>query len=270
MGSLPGITPTEMPHPKLILFDLGNTLVDYHVGPSDEEKDLLGLQRVKGLLESWSAHVSLSDLRSRFYEPWLRVFPDRSKRDFEFPVVDFLRGLIAEHFLDNDHIHSIMLEFHTPTALHAKTAPGASPGLRALRERGVKLGVLSNSPVPGICHTHTLTHLSLSEFFDFQIYSYDHGLRKPNSKIFEKALDMAKSLADESVMVGDSPYLDLIPALGLGMRVIRFLPQSKNDALPCSEPHPRYLSDIRSIEEVDEILFKRPSVSLRSSSWKMG
>ena len=41
MGSLPGITPTEMPHPKLILFDLGNTLVDYHVGPSDEEKDLL-------------------------------------------------------------------------------------------------------------------------------------------------------------------------------------------------------------------------------------
>ena len=81
----------------------------------------------EGLLESWSAHVSLSDLRSRFYEPWLRVFGSKQAR-LEFPVVDFLRGLIAEHFLDNDHIHSIMLEFHTPTALHAKTTC-ASPAL---------------------------------------------------------------------------------------------------------------------------------------------
>lgn len=46
--------------PRLVLFDLGNTLVDYHGPPlSDEEKDLVGLDRMARLMHARGMATSL-------------------------------------------------------------------------------------------------------------------------------------------------------------------------------------------------------------------
>ncbi len=122
--------------PELVLFDLGNTLVDYHAGPrSDEEKDILGLGKMSDLLGAWGVRRSVDELRLGFYEPWMKVMPDRGRRDREFDVTDFLRDVVPSHLLDREHILSLMLRFHEPSAEDAVAAPDAAQGLEALRKR---------------------------------------------------------------------------------------------------------------------------------------
>lgn len=59
------------------------------------------------------------------------------------------------------------------------------------------------------------------EEFDYFITSYESGAEKPNSLIFQKALEMAKCLPEEAIMIGDNPKRDLEGAKKVGMKTIR-------------------------------------------------
>ena len=52
------------------------------------------------------------------------------------------------------------------------------------------------------------------------IGSQEIGFKKPDPRIFETALEIARIPADQAVYVGDSPKLDTVPARRLGIRAI--------------------------------------------------
>jgi HAD superfamily hydrolase (TIGR01549 family) len=87
------------------------------------------------------------------------------------------------------------------------------PVLADLRERGLKLGLVSNT---GRDVDVFLAHHSLQ--IDVALSSRIHGKVKPHPTIFQAVLDKLGVAADESAMVGDSPEDDLEGARGLGMR----------------------------------------------------
>jgi HAD superfamily hydrolase (TIGR01549 family) len=87
------------------------------------------------------------------------------------------------------------------------------PVLADLRERGLKLGLVSNT---GRDVDVFLAHHSLQ--IDAALSSRIHGKVKPHPTIFQAVLDKLGVAADESAMVGDSPEDDLEGARGLGMR----------------------------------------------------
>lgn len=89
--------------------------------------------------------------------------------------------------------------------------------LALLRERGVRLGVVSNwsEHLPEL-----LGGLGLSEAVDFVVTSADLRTEKPERAIFERALFRAGAAAEEAVHVGDHFENDVRGALNAGMRAV--------------------------------------------------
>lgn len=87
------------------------------------------------------------------------------------------------------------------------------PVLADLRERGLKLGLVSNT---GRDVDEFLAHHSIR--IDVALSSRIHGKVKPHPTIFRAVLDRLEVAAEQTAMVGDSPEDDLEGARGLGMR----------------------------------------------------
>ena len=79
------------------------------------------------------------------------------------------------------------------------------PTLRALRERGVKIGIVSNVPreLASIFAAH-----GLDGFIDAFTHSYEVGAEKPDPRIFLAACERLGADPDEVLMVGDHAVAD--------------------------------------------------------------
>jgi HAD superfamily hydrolase (TIGR01509 family) len=237
-----------------VLFDLGNTLIDYHAGPtSDEDKDLHGLQAMANRLAAWGQLISAEELEHGFYRPWVEGFPQRKDRSNEYDVRELLRKLLPEGCLTPERFKQLLLDFHVPTAEEAVASPGARNVLSGLHGAGIQIGLVSNSPIPGFCHDYTLERLGLLEFFDFRIYSYDEGMRKPDQKIFERALSFADATPDQCLMVGDSWDLDLERPLQMGIHTLAYRSKKLKHISPRAVEKmdlDRFVGEISSVGEI--------------------
>jgi HAD superfamily hydrolase (TIGR01549 family) len=87
------------------------------------------------------------------------------------------------------------------------------PVLAALREQGLKIGLVSNT---GRDLDAFVAHHALD--IDAAVGSGTHGKTKPHPAIFRAALEQLGVTAEEAAMVGDSPEDDVEGAQALGMR----------------------------------------------------
>ena len=100
-------------------------------------------------------------------------------------------------------------------AHHFELYEDALPTLAALRDRGLKLGLLSNSA------------RDLDEFVghhglavDAVLTSRAHGKTKPHETIFRRMLELLDVVAGDAVMVGDTVEDDVEGATAVGMRAV--------------------------------------------------
>ena len=89
------------------------------------------------------------------------------------------------------------------------------PTLRELRERGIKIGVVSNSSrdVREFAKHHVLD-------IDAGISSFHHGKTKPHASIFRAVLELLEVEPDEALMVGDTIDADIEGPLAIGMQAV--------------------------------------------------
>ena len=96
--------------------------------------------------------------------------------------------------------------------------PGAANFIRKLAHSGVQLGLLSN----GQCNT--LRSLGgVLDFFnpDLAIISYEHGVAKPSSYLFQLLKDRLSTSdikPEECLYIGNDPIKDIVPAAELGFK----------------------------------------------------
>ena len=102
-------------------------------------------------------------------------------------------------------------------ALRFRPYPEVPAALRALRERGHRLVVLSNWDVS--LHEQ-LAATGLDALVDGAVSSAEAGAGKPQAVAYERALALAGTTAEGAVMVGDSPDTDVAGALALGIPAI--------------------------------------------------
>ncbi|WP_117237480.1 HAD family hydrolase [Thermus sediminis] len=102
--------------------------------------------------------------------------------------------------------------------------PGAEETLKALKERGYPLAVVSNwdASLPEI-----LEVVGLRRYFDHLAVSALSGVAKPDPRLFQEALAALGVAPEEAVHVGDSEA-DLLGARGAGMRAFLFDPTGEN------------------------------------------
>jgi len=105
-------------------------------------------------------------------------------------------------------------------------APGA---LRALRARGLRVGVVSNfdGRLLGL-----LEHLGLAPLVDRTVHSTRVGVAKPDPAIFHVALEALGVPASEALHAGDDVVADVEGALAAGLRAVLIDREERRAALP--------------------------------------
>lgn len=100
-------------------------------------------------------------------------------------------------------------------AHHFELYDDALPALEWLRERGLKVGLLSNSARD---LDEFVAHHGLA--VDAVLTSGAHGKTKPHETIFRRMLELLDVAADEAVMVGDTIEDDIEGAHAVGMQAV--------------------------------------------------
>lgn len=110
---------------------------------------------------------------------------------------------------------------YAPVSRCSRVATRAREVLRDLKQAGLRLGLISNTPydVPGALVERDLVRFGLREYFDSLTFS-DAGFRKPHPQIFRRALAALETKPGRALMVGDSLAEDIAGAQALGMRTI--------------------------------------------------
>jgi len=104
---------------------------------------------------------------------------------------------------------------------HTFTDPDVPSLLSDLRERGIKIGVLSNTMWPRQWHEDVFRRDGVLDLIDGAVYTSEIDWTKPHREAFRAAM-AAVGVSDPSrcVFVGDRPFDDVYGAQRSGMRAV--------------------------------------------------
>jgi putative hydrolase of the HAD superfamily len=197
-----------------VVFDWGGTLTPWH------DLDLLDLWLAAArLLAPERADELAAALVEAEREWWVEAV--RSGRSGT--IEDVVAAATASTGLQVDRaLHGGALAAHfeafTP---HTYTDPQAAPLLRALADRGIKTGLLSNTHWPRDWHERILERDGVADLIDARVYTSELAHVKPHPEAFAAVLaELAIVDPATAVFVGDRPHDDIAGAKGVGMRAV--------------------------------------------------
>lgn len=210
-----GLIDTLNPHPRAVIFDYGNTLIPF----GRREMDLIGDALIRFFVTEIdgarpdAVRAALAKTMSRLH--WQRV-----ETDLESDPRDVIRLTFATLGAGADearHVDAGVEVILSAFVAAVKKADGADEVLRELRERGYKIGLLSNYSLSAAI-TQSLDRLGLTSWFDDVVISADLGLVKPHPELFRESARRLGIEPAEVLFVGDNPRADIAGAAAVGMR----------------------------------------------------
>jgi putative hydrolase of the HAD superfamily len=199
-----------------VLFDWGDTLMRW-----SWDDELLGAGHRAGL--EAIGREPLPALTERFraaYVPLL--YRPGTLEEVEYPgLVRQVLGDVGIEIADEELARFLEAE-HAAWAPARELAATTHALLEALRERGLKLGLVSNAIDPPWLLHRDLEQEGVRERLDAAVFSSELGWRKPHRAIFERALELLGGVAPErALFVGDSLANDVAGAAALGMTTVQ-------------------------------------------------
>jgi len=219
---------------RAILFDLDDTLLDFDPART-RDAFRLGAQRTYDYLKGRGLSIPSFDrfLKAHCMLAWRMKWVARLTGK-EQSVRHVLRKLCLKLRLQRDEVSLSRLGWlwYEPMVECATLAPDVAPTLIALRDAGIKLGLVCNTPLQGEVIDKHLEVEGLLDLFPVRVYSSDIGYRKPHERIFQTALDELHVPASEAIYVGDVVKTDMVGARKAGMRTVL---RQRGDAIGSSE-----------------------------------
>jgi putative hydrolase of the HAD superfamily len=126
-----------------------------------------------------------------------------------------------------------------------RSVPGAMPLLAALKNRGIKIIIVTNNVTEE--QRTKLGRCGMTGYVDELVTSEDVGVQKPDPRIFQVALERAGVTLDAAVMLGDAWGTDIEGARRAGLRAIWL---NRTGAI---NPDPS-VAEIGSLEPIDRVL----------------
>jgi HAD superfamily hydrolase (TIGR01509 family) len=223
------------PPPRLILFDLDDTLCDYASARNVRLRTAFSLA-----LESMgSAHcIDLDDLIAQS----LAIHPHGT---------DHFADLFRAHGIEDERAAEIAVAWYRENRFHSLTLfADAVETLEAARrlKPDRTTGLITNGPTE--VQRAKIELLELEPHVDFLLISEEFGAWKPDPSIFVEALRLGGAKPQEAVFIGDSPEHDIAGARAAGIRTIWMNPTGRS--WPGDEPPPDY--EARDLGEVRALL----------------
>ncbi|MEU1471970.1 HAD-IA family hydrolase [Streptomyces sp. NPDC005761] len=130
-------------------------------------------------------------------------------------------GLARQVELPDPGLYDALYDRHrTPAAW--LPYPDAAEVLASLRDRGIAIGVVSNIgwDLRPVFRAH-----GLDAYVDAYVLSYEHGVKKPDARLFHTACTLLGHHPTDVVMVGDDRHADAgAAALGCEVRFVQHVP----------------------------------------------
>ncbi len=187
---------------KAVLFDLDNTLVDFmRMKTACTDAAIYAMIEAGLPLEEEIAKKRLFEMyeevgieNQTIFEKFLKV--EIGKIDYKILAsgVAAYRRVKSGNLVPYKHVRETLLK---------------------LKERGLKLGIVSDAP--RMQAWLRLAEMNLIEYFDVVIALEDTGELKPSSTPFQRAIERLGFKPDEFLFVGDNPERDIKGADRMGM-----------------------------------------------------
>jgi putative hydrolase of the HAD superfamily len=197
---------------RAVIFDWGGTLTPWHTIDLARQWHLFA--------EHYGPHEGAApDLAERILAAEAAAWRRQREDGGSARIADIL----AEAGVESDHpghsaAHTAYEEFWEP---HTYTDPDVAPLFRGLRERGVKVGVLSNTIWTRGFHDGVFARDGVLDLIDGSVYSSEIDHAKPHPEAFAAALAaVGESDPTCCAYVGDRPYEDVHGAQRAGLRAI--------------------------------------------------
>ena len=203
---------------RAILFDLGNTLVGYYT--SGEFPVVL-----RRCVRECASALGQTEDRGRDEDLFERaLLLNREQSDYAvWPLSARLQELFgAYESIDEASAEALATTFLKPIFAIARLDPQAIPLLEALRGRGIKTAIVSNTPwgSPASAWRAELSRHGLLDKVDATVFCMDVGWRKPHRAPFDRALSLLDVAPADALFVGDDHRWDIVGAQNAGLRPV--------------------------------------------------
>lgn len=200
---------------RAILFDLGDTLVRLDPLPSD----LVPVFEAALPPSLGSRRPELAEAVARLVGAAGRQAHQLASRD-EVDIPALVRAACQALGVDCPlSLATSVADAHGEADIaRIRDVPGRAAFLDALRSRGYRLAIVSNTTTRGPLLTAMLARFGLLPFFDAVVYSSAVGVRKPHPEVYEAALRFLAVEPEAALFVGDRLREDVLGPRRLGMR----------------------------------------------------
>jgi HAD superfamily hydrolase (TIGR01549 family) len=203
-----------------VLFDLGGTLIYF-----DGQWPDVYLRADRALLDSLEAagiKLDREAFREDFRARLNAYYAERESEFIEYTTTYVLKeALVGWGYLGvpDSTIRPALDAMYRVSQAHWQAEADAVSTLTLLREQGYRLGLISNAGDDADVQS-LVDKARLRPFFDVILTSAALGIRKPNPRIFDLALQRMEADPAGAVMVGDTLGADILGARNAGLRSI--------------------------------------------------
>jgi len=176
-----------------------------------------------GLESEWSDLPVTSDFLGIDRKAWDGVLHEKSRRRLTgelsdpFLIVRELAHQIDPTIADEKIREAVAIRIRRFREALQRTPAANVDALTRLRESGLRLGLISNADTMEVA---SWAECPLAGLFDFEVFSCEVGLVKPEPAIYRTCLDGLALSPGECLYVGDGGSNELVGAKEVGLRTV--------------------------------------------------
>lgn len=222
---------------KGVFFDLGGTLRIAEEVPEHQERAKARMAELAGY-EDVRAFIDMVEARYEPYRDWA-LTENKESGDYELWAKWLLPELPKEKL--EEICHEMTYQYRQVKGLR-HVVDGGVEVIRTLRDRGYKLGIISNligeDEIP-----NWLREDGLDVYFDAVVLSSVCHIRKPDPRMYQMGCDQLGLRPEECVSVADNLNRDITgaKAAGIGANVLFISPEKLVKKTITDENRPDYI-----------------------------
>ncbi|MGX5818085.1 YjjG family noncanonical pyrimidine nucleotidase [Chitinophaga lutea] len=205
---------------KHVFFDLDHTLWDFETNAVATLQELYAEHALqeRGIPSFEQFYASYAVINDKLWDRFRKGFINRNELRLKRFSLTFLDFKICDDQLCERLGARFIEVLPTKTALF----PHTMDVLNYLREKQYPLHLITN----GFEETQRLKmkHSGIEHYFTHIVTSETAGSLKPHREIFDYALQLSGCSASDSIMIGDTPDVDILGAREAGIDQVYFAP----------------------------------------------
>lgn len=208
-----------------LIFDINGTLTDIHTNEWHDDV----YRVISNLLSYQGIALGPKTVKDSYFQIMAEQRAASGERHPEFDAVGIFREIITRHSTDFtrglppeklEQLPRLVAETHRAASRYRlQLYPGVEDTIKHLLPN-YHLAIITDGQTAYAIPE--LNAVGLFGYFDPVIVSGDFGYRKPDKRLFERALTAMKMEPSEVVFVGNDMYNDVLGAEKLGMKTVFF------------------------------------------------